>query len=168
MTFTTSSTFTRSNARELSSKVASDLGYFQILYDKPTDAEIADYDTELTELLAGGYVERVTYGFKRDDTWVAALRYEVKLDGSIQTDDLAGRIRSIMGKNVAGAAFTSSLLHSPKWNLLTEAQQAAIESSLPIKRVTRPEPSTGGAYWAVDRSYSSGSGGVNRSTLKSL
>jgi hypothetical protein len=168
MTFTSSSTFTRTNAREIASKVATDLEYFKILYDEPSDADIASYDAELTELLAGGYVERVTYGFKRNDTWVAALRYEVRLDGTIQNDDLAGRIRGIMGKDVTGAVFTSSLLFSQKWVSLSQAERDAIERILPFKRVTMPEPSTPGAYWAFDRSYSSGSGGVNRSTLKSL
>ena len=164
---TSTSTFTRSSARHIASKVASDLGYFQILYDQPTDEKIQQYDDELTELLVGGYVDRVTYGFRRDGEWIAAMRYEARLDGTIQSDDVAGKLRSIMGKNVTGAEFSSFLVTNRKWDALTEAEKEAVRARLPFRRTSGTEPTAGSGYWATDRSYASGSGGVSRSVLKS-
>ena len=60
-TYTTSSTFTRTNARYLASKVAADLRQMRLFYGRPSDGEIDDYNTELIELLVGGYLDSVDY-----------------------------------------------------------------------------------------------------------
>ncbi len=64
-TFSASTTFTITHARHITAKVATDLKRVQRFYGKPTNAQIADYEQELTELLKGGYVDWVAYGFQR-------------------------------------------------------------------------------------------------------
>lgn len=163
-TYTTSETFTRSNARYVASKVAADLRLLQRFYGRPTDAEIDAYVGELVELLLGGYVQRVTYGFKRGSAWAVALRYEARLDGTLDADDRAGRVTP--GISITGASFYSYLVHSYTWDLLDPAEQARIEARLPVQRTGADEPSSGNGSWVQDRSYSAGGSGVRRASLR--
>jgi Bacterial HORMA domain family 1 len=163
-TYTTSETFTRSNARYVASKVAADLRLLQRFYGRPTDIEIDAYTGELVELLLGGYVERVTYGFKRNGAWVVALRYEARLDGTLVADDRAGKV--IPGINIKGANFYSYLVHSSTWALLDAAERARIEARLPVQRAGADEPSSSNGSWVQDRSYSAGGSGVRRGSFR--
>jgi hypothetical protein len=162
-TYTYSETFTRSNARYVASKVAADMRLLQRFYGRPTDAEIDAYTVELVELLLGGYVQRVTYGFKRNDAWVVALRYEARLDGTIDVDDRAGRVTP--GLDITGADWYSYLVHSYAWARLSAAEQARIEAGLPVRRTGADEPSSNGS-WIQDRSYSASGSGVRRASLR--
>jgi hypothetical protein len=162
-TYTYSETFTRSNARYVASKVAADLRLVQRFYGRPTDAEIDAYTGELVELLVGGYVERVTYGFRRNGAWVVALRYEARLDGTLDADDRAGKVTP--GLNITGANWYSYLVHSSSWAQLSAAEQARIEAGLPVQRTGADEPSSNGS-WVRDRSYSAGGSGVRRVSLR--
>lgn len=74
--YTDSTTFTYTHARHLGAKVATDLKRMQRMYAYPTDASIAQYEAEIIELLRHGYLDKVTYGFRRDGNWVEpTLRY---------------------------------------------------------------------------------------------
>src|SRR6266540_2274825 len=163
-TYTISETFTRSNARYVASKVAADLRLLQRFYGRPTDAEIDAYTGELVELLVGGYVQRVTYGFKRGSTWVVALRYEARLDGTLDADDRAGRITP--GINITGASWSSYLVYSYTWGLLDAAERARIKARLPVQRTGADEPSSSNGSWVQDRSYSAGGSGVRRASFR--
>jgi Bacterial HORMA domain family 1 len=163
-TFTFSETFTRSNARYVASKVAADLRLLQRFYGRPTDVEIDDYTGELVELLLGGYIQRITYGFKRGSTWVVALRYEARLDGTLDADDRAGRVTP--GSNITGASWYSYLVHSSAWELLDPAERARIEARLPMQRTGADEPSSSNGSWVQDRSYSAGGSGVRRASFR--
>jgi hypothetical protein len=163
-TFTYSDTFTRSNARYVASKVTSDLRLLQRFYGRPADAEIDAYTGELVELLLGGYIERVTYGFKRNAAWMVALRYEARMDGTLNADDRAGRV--IPGIDITGASWSSYLVHSHTWDLLDAAEQARIEARLPVQRTGADEPSSSNGSWVQDRSYSAGGSGVQRASFR--
>lgn len=63
--YTESRTFTVTHARHMAAKVATDLKRMQRFYGKPSDENIADYESEATEMLRAGYLDTVTYGFKR-------------------------------------------------------------------------------------------------------
>jgi hypothetical protein len=162
--YTFSETFTSSNARYVASKVAADLRLLQRFYDRPTDTEIDDYTGELVELLLGGYVQWITYGFKRGNDWVVALRYEARLDGTLITDDRAGRV--IPGIDITGAKFYSYLVHSYTWTLLDPAERARIEARLPVQRTGADEPSSSNGAWVQDRSYSAAGSGVQRTSFR--
>jgi hypothetical protein len=161
-----SKTFTLTHAKHLAAKVATDLKRVQRLYGGISDARIGEFEGEATELLRLGYLESVTYGFKRDGKWIEpTLRYTAKelADGSADEDP--GRIRP--GANVAGANFSSWLTYTVAWYLLSTEQQDAIESSLPLQRTTASEPQVEGGYFANDQTYSSGGRTLARETVRS-
>jgi hypothetical protein len=164
-TYTTASTFTRTNARYLASKVAADLRQMRLFYGRPSDGEIDDYNAELVELLVGGYLNSVDYGFRRNNSWVVALSYSVK-NGMLVTDDRAGRIP--VGANVTSASWYSYLRYSDEWLKLTSSERARIKSLIPVKRSDASEPNVGGGnVWVEDKVYTSGGTTFKRRTLKS-
>ena len=64
-TYTTSATFTKTNVEYVASKVLADLRGLRAYYGQPSEARIWEFYDELVELLVGGYVTSVEYGFKR-------------------------------------------------------------------------------------------------------
>lgn len=165
-TISNSVTFTVTHARHISAKVATDLKRLQRLYGMPSDSSIADYEAELTELLKGGYLKEVTYGFKLGANWVEpTLRYTAQdLAGASANDDDPGRIRP--GADIAGASFYSYLIYSQAWHNLSTMEQQNVKGRLPFQRGGADEPGLNG-YLSSDRTYSSGGRALNRFTLKS-
>lgn len=165
-TFTSSSTYTIINARYVSSKIAADLDLCRLYYGRPTESRIQEYKDELAELLNGGYVKEYEFGFKRDGKRVVCWQYTVKDDGTISTDDRAGKLDSSI--DTAGALFYNFLTFSFKWEILQFDERTRIENVLPFRRTDGTLPSDGNGYWTSDRSYSSASIGVTRKTFKPL
>lgn len=166
-TISSATTFTLTHAKYLASKVATDLARIQRFYDLPTNSQIQAYEAELTEFLKAGYLQTVTYGFKRDGNFIEpTLRYTARelMDGSSADDD-PGKIRP--GANVLGATFGSYMTYSDAWNKLTSAGQEHFKSRLPFTRSGAPEPTLSG-YLAGDRDYSSGGRALNRQSLRSF
>ena len=75
-------TYTRSNtstyARHIASKVAADLKTTATnLWDcSPSNLDIDNNQEEIALLLDHGYLGEVTYGFKRNEQWLVALKYK--------------------------------------------------------------------------------------------
>jgi len=163
-TFTNSTSFTRTHARYLASKVAADLRQMRIFYAQPSDAAIDNFVIELTELLVGGYLASVDYGLRRNGGWVVALSYTVR-NGTLSADDRAGRVP--VGADVAGASWYSYLRHSDKWSGLTQSERDRIEATIPVKRTGASEPGMGsGNVWIEDKVYTSAGTSFTRRTLK--
>lgn len=165
-TTTEARTFTVTHARHMAAKVATDLKRLQRLYGKPSDTSIADYEAEVVELLRAGYLDKVTYGFRRNNCWIEpALRYSARdLEGVSATDDDPGRIRP--GANVDGANFYSYLTYSAAWDRLSEDEQVRFKKNLPFYRGGAPEPSIDG-YLSNDKTYSSGGRALDRASVRS-
>jgi len=166
-TYTDSITFTVTHARHIGAKVATDLQRLQRLYDGgPSDSRIAEFEAEIVALLKAGYLDTVTYGYRRDGAWIEpTVRYTAKdLAGGSADDDDPGRIRP--GADIAGAVFYSFLTYSSAWFALTSAQQAAFGTTLPFERTTATEPGVSG-YLATDRTYSAGGRAVIRASVRS-
>ncbi|MCY3650421.1 MAG: hypothetical protein OXG40_11820 [Acidimicrobiaceae bacterium] len=164
-TLSTSSSFTKTSARHVASKVAADLYLVQLAYGQPTNAWITDYEAELVELLAGRFVESVTYGFKQAGLWIPpSLKYQARLDGTLTSDDRAGKIPR--GCDVSGASFTSFLRYTAAWSNLTPAEKASVKAALPFQRTYGQEPATKSGIWGSDKLYAHNGGGVNRSALR--
>ena len=160
-TRSSSETFTRTSAKYLVSKVAADLRQMQRLHGAPADAQIDAYVEELITLLAGGYLSSVTYGFKRGEEWVVALRYWVNFDGTTSAaDDRPGRVP--IG-DALGATFGSFLRYSWKWSLLTAEQRRQLERLLPFIRTYGDEP--GGAWTYGGKRYSRDGVSLSRGTV---
>jgi hypothetical protein len=165
-TISESTSFTVTHARHMAAKVATDLKRMQRLYGLPSDADIADYETEIIELLKAGYLNTVWYGYRRDEKWVEpTLRYTAKdLAGASADDDDPGRVRP--GANIVGARFYSYLTRAPAWHSLSSDQREAFERGLPFRRGGAPEPSVDG-YLSADRTYSAGGKALNRDSVRS-
>jgi hypothetical protein len=165
---TETATFTVTHARHMAIKVATDLKRIQRLYNGiPTDQRIADFETELTEFLKAGYLNTVTYGFRRDGDWIEpTLRYTARdLAGGTANDDDPGKIRP--AADVAGATFYSYLIYSSAWYQLSEVEKASFNKRLPFERGGAPEPGITG-YLSDDRIYSSGGRALNRASVRSF
>ncbi len=166
MTSTRTSTFTIAKARYVTSKIKADLKLLQRAYGSLTNADIDAFGEEAALLLKDGYLGTVTFGYRRNGSWVVALRYIAQSNGTLASDDRAGGIPR--GVNISGAQFLSYLTYSKKWDWLSPGEQERISDSLPISRTPGPEPGTTGGYWSADRSYSSNGSGVARGAFRPL
>jgi Bacterial HORMA domain family 1 len=164
---TESTIFTVTHARHMAAKVATDLKRMQRLYGKPSDFEIAEYESEITEFLKEGFLGTVTYGYRRDGNWVEpTLRYAARdLAGSAANDDDPGRVR--VGANIDGATFQSYLTYSQTWDRLSDTARNTFRKRLPFTRKGAPEPGVSG-YLADDKIYSSGGRALNRASVRSF
>jgi hypothetical protein len=165
-TFSESVSFTATHARHMAAKVATDLKRMQRLYGAPSDVSVADYETELIELMKAGYLGTVTYGFRRGDAWIVpTLRYTAQeLAGAAANDDDPGRIRP--GADITNATFYSYLTYSSSWDRLTSDQQTTFKRTLPFFRGGASEPGVNG-YFSPDLVYSAGGRALNRHVVRS-
>ncbi len=164
-TFTSTTTFTVTHAKYMAAKVATDLKRLQRLYGGPTDAAIAIYEQEVVELLKGGYLGTVTYGYRRNGNWIEpTLRYTAETLLNSATDDDPGRIRP--GADTTNATFYSYLTYSSKWDALTGSERQAVQAQLPFVRTGAPEPGVTG-YFSTDLSYSAGGRALARASVRS-
>ncbi|WOV91279.1 MAG: hypothetical protein R1F54_01020 [Candidatus Zeuxoniibacter abyssi] len=162
-------TYTRSNtstyARHIASKVAADLKRLQRIYGigSPSNLDIDNNQEEIALLLDHGYLGEVTYGFKRNEQWLVALKYKAVGSQLVGGDDPGGIGRE---GDILGAYFTSFLTYSQIWFNLSQEARRTFKLQLPFQRVEGSEPSIANGYWVDDRSYSSGELGVKRSMIK--
>jgi len=164
-TISETESFTLTHARHMAAKVATDLKRMQRFYGSPSDAGIADYEAEITEVLKEGYLGTVTYGFRRDGNWIEpTLRYTARdLAGSTANDDDPGRVRP--GADIDGADFYSYMTYSAAWDRLTEAEKNTFRKRLPFPRSSAPEPGMNG-YLSNDRTYSAGGRALDRASVR--
>ena len=164
--YTDTLTFTRTHAKHMAAKVATDLKRMQRFYDRPSDSEIADYEAEAIEFLKAGYLETVMYGFRRNGNWIEpTLSYTARdLAGASANDDDPGRVRP--GADIRGASFYSYMTYSVLWHLLSEAQQEEFIRRLPFRRNGAPQPGIDG-YLSADLVYSAGGRALERATVRS-
>ena len=135
-TGTTASTFTRTNARHIASKVAADLRQMRLFYGEPSADRIDEFVTEFVEMLANKWMTSIEYGYKRDGDWVLSMKYTVRSDGTV-SDSNAGRVPP--GANVSGAHFTSFLV----WTAAYDSASESDLDELPYRRVRGSEPGHG-------------------------
>jgi Bacterial HORMA domain family 1 len=159
-------TFTLTHARHMAAKVATDLKRLQRFYGRPTDAEITQYELEVTEFLKANYLDVVTYGFQRAGKWIEpTLRYTARdLLGAAANDDDPGRVRP--GANIVGATFRTYLTFSAVWNKASEAERKVFRARLPLQRRDAPEAGVQG-YLSDDRTYSASGRALNRASVRS-
>ena len=152
-------------ARHIAAKVSADLKRLQRLYGIgiPTDQKIDDYETELQALLTYGYLGVVTYGYKRNDKWIVALKYQA-IDGGVSNSDDPGGIR--LETDVSDSYFSSFLTYSSKWYRLPKNARVIFEKNLPFQRKEGREPKIEKGCWVEGRRYTAGKLGVQRSAIK--
>ena len=163
-TFEESTTFSIVHARHMAAKVATDLLRLQRFYGKPTNSLIDAYEAELIALLKGDYLLAVTYGFKRNEKWVVALRYHAVAGGSLVADDDPGKLKP--GVDVSNCSFGSFLEYNANWSNLTSAAKQNFRETLPFQRSDGTEPGVEAGYWVDDRTYAAGGRAISRSVIK--
>lgn len=166
-TLSATQTFTRTHAKYLASKVITDLYQCASLYGSPLTDEIADYQGELVELLAGGYVSEYEFGFKKNGKRVVSWHYAVNSFGDLVgggTDENAGGVYA--RAKVTDATYFNFLTYSQKWVSLTQAEKDAVKDKLPVHRSPGILPSDGNGYWVSDRTYADGGTSVSRRTFR--
>ena len=166
ITYTDSIAFTRTHARHMAVKVATDLKRMQRFYGQPGDADIADYEDEVIEFLKEGYLDTVMYGFRRNSNWIEpTLSYTARdLAGEPASDDAPGRIRP--RANISGASFYSYLTYSRTWDRLNSDEKEEFRRRLPFRRNGAPQPGIDG-YLSQDLTYSSGGRALDRAMVRS-
>ena len=164
-TTTESKTFTVTHARHMAAKVSADLKRMQRYYGKPSDTDIANYETEVIALLKAGYLGTVWYGFYRNEKWIEpSLRYTAHdLHGASANDDDPGKVRR--GADITGASFYSYLTYSAAWDKLSTTEKDSFKKQLPFYRGGAATPGIDG-YLEEDRTYSSGGHSLNRSSVR--
>lgn len=162
-TLSTARTFTRTSAQHVASKVAADLRRLQSYYGSPSDAWIDMYRVELCELLAGGYLAAVEYGFQREERRVLSLSYTARVDGTL-ADAHAGGVP--VGVDVTGARWFSFLSYSEAWMRLSRDEKQRVQARLPFRRATGTAPEDGDGFWREDRAYASDGTGTLRRVFR--
>ncbi len=156
--------FTINNAKYLASKIATDLKRIQRFYGCPSDGQIADYESEIMELLKEGYLDNITYGFKRSGIWIKpSVKYNAIELANENADDDPGKITT--GADIGNATFCSFLCTNGKWDNLSQTEKDNFLKKIPIKRTEGINPQSDG-YFSNDLIYGSGGKSINRSTLK--
>ncbi len=163
-TYTTSTTFTRTNALYLASKVAADLRQMQLFYGKPTLAQINQYIQELLILLLNGYLESVDYGFQKNGNWVTVISYSANFSSMNSADDRSGGV--IPGMDISGAVWKSYLRKNSSYWKLSSQERERIEQQLPFTRTSTEEPGFEQGEFLSDKSYYSGGASLERRVFK--
>ena len=169
-TYTTSSSFTITHARYVTSKIAADLRQLRLLYNgRPSETEIDNYAEEAALLLRDGYLERVDYGFKRKsafgEEWVLLLRYVVR-NGEI-ADDNSGRVPPGVALG-SDTYFHSYLTYTGTFLNLPMTDRDRVKARLPIKRTPGGEAGFATGTWTGGRTYASNQRGVDRAVFRAL
>jgi hypothetical protein len=165
-TYTKTATFTIVHARYLASKVAADMHLCAQYYGKPAETRIREYAEELAQYLNAGYLQEYEFGYKKDGNRIVCWRYKVDSNGSLTTDDRAGRVVPYV--DVTGAVFFNFLTQNFRFEKLSTAEQALFEAGLPLQRTGGEPPSDGSGYWLSDRNYFSAGCGLTRQTFQPL
>lgn len=166
MSYTGTTTFTRTHARHIASKIAADLRQMNRFYGQPSEAMIGNYFDEVTELLAKGYLRLFEDGFETSDGRRAvSVRYEVRADGTL-ADDKSGRVYP--GTDISNATHFNFVDYTSAFYNLTQAERDAFKATLPVQRTYGTDRIDGTGYWVRDRSYASGGVGAERGMFRPL
>lgn len=158
-------TFTITEARYITSKIAGDLASFKAHYGRITDARIAEFAEEAAYFLAKKVMDSVEYGLKKNGDVIFSLRYVVAPDGTLGTDDRPGKIPANL--DATDAVFYSYLRMNAKYTAMSYAEQAEIDKGSPVQRTGGNEPTMAfGGSWETTKTYSSNGYGVERKTYK--
>ena len=132
-------------------------------YGKPTEREIEDYITEITELLTASCLESFEAGFKLDGRRVVSLLYRVRSDGTVD-DTGAGGVYA--RADIADASWFTFLVTNSTYAKLSPAERQDLDDRIPVDRTPGSAPTDGAGYWVSDRSYSAAGTGAARQSFR--
>jgi len=162
-TITSTSTFTRTSAQYIASKVAADLRRLSRFYGRPSDGDINNYHDELVEYLLHDLLDSVEYGFVQNNQRVVSLKYIVQYSGGL-SDSHAGGVYA--RADISGASWFSFLCSNYNWTIASQEERDKFHQKLPFIRQAGTAPSDGQGVWTIDRSYSTDGRGTQRQIFK--
>lgn len=162
-TITSTSTFTRTSAQYIASKVAADLRRLSRFYGRPSDGDTNNYYNELVEYLLHDFLDSVEYGFVQNNQRIVSLKYVVQSNGGL-SDNHAGGVyaRAVF----SGASWFSFLSANYNWSNASQEDRDRFYEKLPFIRQAGTAPSDGQGVWTIDRSYSTDGKGTQRQIFK--
>jgi hypothetical protein len=162
--YTTTESFTIAHARRLAAKVSADMEQCRRLYGKPSAANIAEYQEELTVMLHGGYVSEYEFGFKTtEDRRVVSWKYAVSADGDLQGGRSGGLYTQA---NISNASLFNFMSYSDDWFALDAAERDKVKGKHTVRRVTGEPPADGSGWWVRDKTYSAGGVAIERQEFR--
>lgn len=157
--------YTYANVRHVNDKILGDLTYLLTRYPGTfTQERLVGWKNDFYHWMNAGYAQSITIQFLRNDECFCEIKYEVKDDGSISTDDNVGRIR---GVDLTGAYASVIVSYTSKWSALTsDEQQKFRDDKLELTWGKADKTNyASGLSQKFDKQYSSGSLGIQRSVL---
>lgn len=157
--------YTYANVRHVNDKILGDLTYLLTRFPEIfTEDRMNGWKNDFYHWMNDGYARSIAIQFMRNDECFCEIKYDLKDDGSISTDDNVGRIR---GVDLSGAYTSVVVTYTSKWSGLTaEEQQKFKEEKLELNWGTAGKTNYAyGLTQKYDKQYSSGSLGVQRSVL---
>ena len=131
--YTDTLSFTRTHARHMVAKVATDLKRMQrLLWPSGRTARSRTTRAEAIEFLKEGYLGTVMYGFRRNGNWIEPTLFYTSRDlaGASANDDDPGRVRP-GARMSAGASFYSyHHLQSRLGSILNAARARSLQSGV--------------------------------------
>jgi len=128
-------TKTITDAGYFAAKIAADLKRLQRLSGRgvPSDKAIGDYQQEAQQLIYGGYLKTVIYGFRNaNQQWLLYVQYTLGRISLICEDNDFLNARA--NQDFSETRFASFLEFSDKWNQLGKEERQKIEDGLPLTR----------------------------------
>ena len=162
-TSTASNTFTITHARHMSAKVSADLRRMQRFYSKPSSVQIADFEEEIAQLIKHGYLNKATFGFQKNGSWIEPTFTYTANEIAYGVDDTPGAVSP--NADVSNANFHSYVSYTDKFFALSDSEKSEFKKSLPVQRVGADEPGVTG-YFDSDKTYSSGEKSLSRKSLR--
>ena len=163
---TTSHSFTKTNAKKLGAKVASDMYQCLQLYGMPDEEFIVRYQEELVVLLTGKFLEEYEYGFRTGDgERVLSWLYQVAESGDMEGGRSGGLYTAA---DVSSARWFNFLTPSKAWWRLTADEKQKFIAQHTISREPGNAPVDGKGTWVADHQYASGGMTIVRKEFRPL
>lgn len=164
-TFTTTgtSTFTRTSAQYIASKVAADLRRLHSFYGRPSEGQIDLYYGEVVEYLLHDYLLSIEYGFQRNNQRIVSLKYTVQIGGGLSDANSGGVYARA---DISDAGWFSFLSQNLNYSLADQTARDKFAQKLPFSRQSGEAPGDGLGMWTIDRSYSADGRGTQRQIFK--
>ncbi|MEV6985805.1 hypothetical protein AB0M95_31725 [Sphaerisporangium sp. NPDC051017] len=164
---TRSGSITITDARYVGAKIGADLRQLNSLYGRPPISDIDDFAEEAAQLLKGGYLETVDYGFydASANTWKLRTRYRAVTGGHLLDSRPGSLPRSA---DIADLDFLSYLTYSRAFLQLPPAERERITGVLPVTRVTAAAPTAAAGLSQTGSSYARKGIGVIRDVYQAL